>query len=177
MRIEVEPASPPTFLIPTIRSVLFVCLGNICRSPIAEEALRSIGETKVGNKRIIIESAGTSGRHRGSMADPQARAVASNFGLDISRHRARQVQPTDFTRFDLILGMDRRNVAALERAKPTTSTSPVRLLYEAAFNEDIEVPDPYQGTDADFERTFLMIYAACEALAKVQFAATTQAGS
>lgn len=117
---------------------------------------------------MIIESAGTSGRHRGKMADPQARTVASKFGLDISHHRSKQVQPADLTRFDLILGMDHRNVTALERIRPAGSTSPIRLLYEAAFNQDVDVPDPYQGTDADFERTFLMIFAACQELAKRQ---------
>lgn len=120
--------------------ILFVCLGNICRSPTAEGVFRHI----MGTADIIVDSAGTSGWHQGEPPDRRATAEAAKRGIDLSIQRSRQMTAQDFAEFDLILAMDRSNLADLEAMRPVGNTTPVRLFLSSApgLGRD-EVPDPY----------------------------------
>lgn len=120
--------------------ILFVCLGNICRSPTAEGVFRHV----MGGRDIIVDSAGTSDWHAGEPPDRRATAEAAKRGIDLSHQRSRPVTPQDFETFDLILAMDRSNLANLEEIRPAGNTTPVKLFLSSApaLNRD-EVPDPY----------------------------------
>jgi low molecular weight protein-tyrosine phosphatase len=148
------------------RSVLFVCLGNICRSPLAEGVFRSVLAAEGKGDGIRIDSAGTNGYHTGEAPDERSIAVAGRYGIDISNQCCRQLTLEDFTRFDLIVGMDRANVAAIETRRPATATAQTGLLYEIALGELKQIPDPYYGTNVDFERVYRMILAASKGLSK-----------
>ncbi|MBK1635175.1 low molecular weight protein-tyrosine-phosphatase [Rhodovulum adriaticum] len=121
--------------------ILFVCLGNICRSPTAEGVFTALAEQ--AGVAVDIDSAGTGGWHVGDPPDARARAEAARRGYDISGLRARQARAEDFERFDLILAMDRANHAALERMRPAGNETPVRLFLDYANSPRDEVPDPY----------------------------------
>jgi protein-tyrosine phosphatase len=116
--------------------ILFVCLGNICRSPAAEGVTRAMAAER--GMDLALDSASTGDWHIGRPPHPPMVAAARARGHDLSGLRARQVVPGDFARFDLILAMDRANLAALERLRPRGSATPVRL-----FLGDAEVPDPW----------------------------------
>lgn len=131
-------------------SILFVCLGNICRSPSAEGFLRAALVGAGASERFTLDSAGTGGWHAGEPPDPRAIRAAADVGVDLSDLRARQVRPSDFTRFDLILAMDRQNLTDLTRLAPAGSTARLLLYREAAFGEAKDVADPYYGGAADF---------------------------
>lgn len=125
--------------------VLCVCLGNICRSPTAEAVLRSMG-----GDRIEVDSAGTGGWHVGKRPHPPAIEAAGRRGYDLTPLRARQISGRDFGDFDLILAMDRQNLADIEKLRPRGDTTPLRLMLD--FAEDAlcaEVPDPYYTGDFD----------------------------
>ena len=126
------------------KRVLFVCLGNICRSPTAEGLARSL--LSEGDE-IETDSAGTASYHVGSPPDPRAIAEAASRGIDISDLRCRQVERSDFDRFDLIVAMDRSNLANLKRIAPAGCRAEVRLMLT-----DDEVPDPYY--DDGFEHVY-----------------------
>jgi protein-tyrosine phosphatase len=127
----------------TIR-ILCVCLGNICRSPAAEGALRALLPD------AVIDSAGTSDWHMGEPPYPPMQAAARARGIDISGLRARQVSAADFGRFDLILCMDAQNMARLEALRPDGSETPVRLFTDFAPESAADhVPDPYYTRDFD----------------------------
>ncbi|ODN70290.1 low molecular weight protein-tyrosine-phosphatase [Methylobrevis pamukkalensis] len=128
------------------RSVLFVCLGNICRSPLAEGFLRAA----LGGVDAHLASAGTGGWHAGDPPDARAIRAAADFGVDISAQRARQVCLEDFRTFDLILGMDRANVDDLRKLAPPDATARIALFREDLLGEARDVPDPYYGTPRDF---------------------------
>ncbi|CAN7232443.1 low molecular weight phosphotyrosine protein phosphatase [Phyllobacterium sp. LjRoot231] len=147
-----------------IHSVLFVCLGNICRSPLAEGVFRSVlaAEGKVDG--MLVDSAGTNGYHTGELPDERSMAIASHHGIDISTQRCRQLIADDFTRFDLIVGMDRENIATIRGRRPSNATAEVGMFYELALGEAKQIPDPYYGTSADFERVYRMILAASKGL-------------
>lgn len=121
--------------------ILFVCLGNICRSPTAHGVFRAMAEA--GGLPVEVDSAGTGGWHAGEPPDPRATAEAAKRGYDLSDLRARQVRAGDFDAFDLILAMDRANLAALERLRPTGSGTEVRLFLDYGDSPRDEVPDPY----------------------------------
>lgn len=146
-------------------AILFVCLGNICRSPLAEGVFRNVIEKRGIADRFTIDSAGTGAWHQGSAPDPRSIEVAARHGMDISRQRARQVTETDFARFDLILAMDRANLRDLQRRAPEGSPAVVALLTEFAESRGVDVPDPYYGGADGFERVYRMIRIASEALA------------
>ncbi|HEX6572170.1 MAG TPA: low molecular weight protein-tyrosine-phosphatase [Steroidobacteraceae bacterium] len=132
--------------------VLFVCMGNICRSPTAEGVFREFVRRHAPDLDVEIDSAGTHDYHVGEPPDPRALRAAANRGLDISGLRARQVEAADFERFDLILAMDRLNRATLLERSPPQYRSRVRLLLEFAANVGREdVPDPYYGGAKGFE--------------------------
>lgn len=134
-------------------SVLFVCLGNICRSPLAEAALRA--EAVAAGIAITIDSAGTGGWHAGDPPDPPARAEALRHGIDITAYRARQVTENDFRRFDMIFALDQQNLRDLARIAPRRASAKVGLLMDIVPGRGgTAVIDPYHGTDEDFAQTW-----------------------
>jgi len=146
-------------------SVLFVCMGNICRSPTAEGVFaRKVAEAGL-TERIRIDSAGTHAYHIGNPPDPRTVQAAQRRGYDLSALRARKVEVTDFFRFDYVLAMDEDNLAILNRLMPAESPSRVGLLMEFAPDYGIcEVPDPYYGGAAGFEQVLDMVESAAEGL-------------
>jgi protein-tyrosine phosphatase len=144
--------------------VLFVCLGNICRSPTAEGVFRKLVEEAGLAERIEIDSAGTHAYHIGSPPDPRAQSAARRRGVDISELRGRQAVMADFQRFDYILAMDRENYRNLLGICPRGLESKVRLYMEFAPGQPAEVPDPYFGGPGGFDRVLDMIEEAAEGL-------------
>ena len=134
--------------------VLFVCMGNICRSPLAEGAFRAAVAAAGLGDRLRIDSAGLTDFHEDEPPDPRAVAVAAARGLDISGLRARAVRPTDFLDFDVMLAMDRQNLSGLEARRPDHALARAALLLEAAEGRNEPIPDPYYGSKADFEAVF-----------------------
>ncbi len=132
--------------------VLFVCLGNICRSPTAEAVFRHLLARAETELEIEVDSAGIGSWHIGEPPDERAQAAARRRGVDMSGIRARQIAHEDFALFDLILAMDRQNLAELRRRSPVQYRERVRLFLE--FAPDLgadDVPDPYYGGEAGFE--------------------------
>ena len=146
-----------------MKRVLFVCMGNICRSPLAEGIARL--HARRAGADLEFDSAGTHGYHVGDAADPRARALARRRGMPIDDLRARQVEAADFQRFDLILVADATNLAAMQRLRPDDAGAELaRLLEWAGVDDPVDVPDPYYGDAQDFERVFGLIDAAMPAL-------------
>lgn len=144
-----------------MEKILFVCLGNICRSPLAEGIMLHLKEKKGLN--ATIDSAGTASYHIGEAPDGRTIANAAKNGVDLSALRARQFSVTDFDAFDTIYVMDRNNLRnVLSMAKNDTQKSKVKLLLNVISEEHSEVPDPYYGSENDFEHVFQMVYKACE---------------
>jgi protein-tyrosine phosphatase len=145
--------------------ILFVCLGNICRSPTAEVVFREVAAREAPDLVIQVDSAGTAGYHIGAPPDPRTREAAARRGYDLSPLRARIVQPEDFERFDLILAMDRENLAALRRRAPQGLHERVRLFLEFAPElATSDVPDPYYGGPNGFEEVLDLVEAAAHGL-------------
>jgi protein-tyrosine phosphatase len=145
------------------KSVLFVCLGNICRSPLAEGAFRAAARR--AGLVVEIDSAGTGGWHIGEAPDPRAQAEAARHGVDIASLRARQVERADFTRFSHILALDEANLADLRRLAPTDATAQLMLLMDLVPDAvGQSVADPYYGGPEDFAQTWDEVSAAAEAL-------------
>lgn len=146
--------------------VLFVCMGNICRSPLAEGVFRELVTRHGLEERIEIDSAGIGSWHIGELADPRTRAVAQQRGLELTS-RARQVRPDDLDEFDLVVVMDEDNLRAIERLRATLPPrAEVRRLreFDPATDSDLDVPDPYYGGDDGFDLVHDMIERACEGL-------------
>ncbi len=132
--------------------ILFVCLGNICRSPSAEGVLRHALLTKAPHLQIEIDSAGTHDYHAGSAPDRRAIEAARRRGIDLSHLRARSVSAEDFAHYDLILAMDEQNLSELQQRAPAALRGRIRLVMDyapAAMSRN--VPDPYYGGAAGFE--------------------------
>ena len=144
--------------------ILFVCLGNICRSPTAEGALRQLCASEAPALTLEIDSAGIGDYHLGKPPDPRTQRAAASRGIDLKDLRARQVARGDFGRFDLILAMDRRNLRALRAMQPSGSRAQVELFLEFAGAPGADVPDPYTGSEADFERVLDLVIPACRRL-------------
>lgn len=144
--------------------VLFVCLGNICRSPTAEGVFRRLLDRETLATRVHVDSAGTAAYHVGAPPDQRAREAALRRGIDLSAIRGRRAEPSDLETFDYVLAMDRENHANL-LAIAGEHGHKVRLFMEYAprFDED-EVPDPYYGGANGFERVLDMIEDAAEGL-------------
>ncbi|MCB2106771.1 MAG: low molecular weight phosphotyrosine protein phosphatase [Rhodobacteraceae bacterium] len=141
--------------------VLFVCTGNICRSPTAEGVFRKLVADAGLADRIDIESAGTHGYHVGEPPDPRSIDAAAQRGVDISRQRARRVQDSDFERFDLILALDQGHLRHLRALRREHHRAEIRLLLDFhADQRHRDVPDPYYGGSRDFELALDLIEAA-----------------
>ncbi|RZJ01900.1 MAG: low molecular weight phosphotyrosine protein phosphatase [Brevundimonas sp.] len=148
-----------------IPSILFVCLGNICRSPLAEAALRE--EARRRRLDLTIDSAGTGDWHAGEPPDPRAVAVAARNGVDISALRARQVTRADFTRFDHIVALDHDNLKNLRRLAPANATADLTLLLDhVPGREGQPVADPWFGDEAGFDVTWAEVTAAARGLVR-----------
>jgi protein-tyrosine phosphatase len=148
--------------------VLFVCLGNICRSPTAEGAMRTLVRDADLEERIELDSAGTGSWHVGSAPDERATAAAAERGV-VLEGAARRVRLDDFNDFDLILAMDSANLRDLQQLAPDgEGRAKVRLLREfdpaSDGTDDLEVPDPYYGEGDGFERVLDLVQAACAGL-------------
>jgi protein-tyrosine phosphatase len=145
--------------------VLFVCLGNICRSPTAEGVFRHLLKQEAPELRVEVDSAGTAGYHIGDPPDSRSQLAARRRGIDLSGLRARQVALDDFARFDLILAMDRDNLRRLEAMRPPQSRVQLHLFLEYAADQGrLEVPDPYYGDATGFEDVLDLTTAASRGL-------------
>ncbi|MGH2855103.1 MAG: low molecular weight protein-tyrosine-phosphatase [Solirubrobacteraceae bacterium] len=146
--------------------LLFVCLGNICRSPTAEGVMRALVRDAGLQERIEVDSAGTGSWHVGEPPDARATRVARRRGIELEG-AARQVWPHDFAEFDLILAMDASNLRNLRRLAPDEDArAKVRLLreFDPAASGDLDVPDPYYGGPNGFEEVLDLVHAACASL-------------
>ncbi|WP_336068980.1 low molecular weight protein-tyrosine-phosphatase [Mesoflavibacter sp. CH_XMU1404-2] len=143
--------------------ILMVCLGNICRSPLAEAVLKSKLDSN-----FTVESAGTAAYHVGNKPDPRSIAVARQNGLNITNQRARKFTKQDFEDFDIIYAMDNsnyQNIIAL--AENNQQKEKVKLILNESFpDKNLDVPDPYYGGDKGFENVYNMLDNACEIIAK-----------
>lgn len=143
--------------------VLMVCLGNICRSPLAEGILRS----KVNDNKVIVDSAGTAGYHIGKHPDNRSIAIAKEYGIDIGEQKCRKFIPSDFDEFDLIYVMDKSNYAdILVQVRTESDKKKVNLLLHESSSGLEEVPDPYYGGLDGFDNIYHMITEACEVIAR-----------
>lgn len=140
-----------------------VCLGNICRSPLAEGILTSM----VDSAKVTLDSAGTGHWHAGNHPDPRSIAISKKHGIDISKQQGRQFLVTDFDHFDFIYVMDSSNMEnVLALAKTKTDRKKVSLILDHIFpNENVDVPDPYYGGTSGFSNVYDMLHKACEQIA------------
>ncbi len=146
-------------------NVLFVCTGNICRSPTAEGVFLHLIRSRNLESRIGVDSAGTGAWHQGEAPDPRSQETALSRGIDISTQQARRVHTDDFHEFDLIVAMDSSHLHSLRADCPSTYADRLRLFMEYAPETRItDVPDPYYGAGDGFARVFDMIEAASEGL-------------
>ena len=140
--------------------VLFVCLGNICRSPTAHGVMQKLVDDAGLASRVSIDSAGTGDWHVGELPDPRSREAALLRGYDLT-HRARQVTADDFERFDLILAMDRSNLRHLKTMPQGKARVDLLRAFDPSAPAGAEVPDPYSGGGEDFERVLDICESAC----------------
>jgi len=149
----------------TTTRVLFVCMGNICRSPTAEAVFRHYVESADMSADIFIDSAGTHDYHIGDKPDARAQHAARQRGYDMSEMRGRQVGEDDFRNFDYVLAMDSANLAILQQIVPPNSNTKARLLLEfSRHHRERDVPDPYYGGADGFERVLDMVEDAAQGL-------------
>jgi len=143
--------------------VLMVCLGNICRSPLAEGILKS----KLTNKDISVDSAGTGDYHVGDLPDSRSIAVAKKYDIDITNQRGRQFKADDFSNFDYIYVMDNFNYNdVISLASSEEEKDKVKMILNEVFpGENVDVPDPYQGGQQGFENVYKMLDEACDIIA------------
>ena len=147
-----------------MKSILFVCLGNICRSPMAEGVFRHVADSR--GLSFDIDSAGTSSWHIGNPPDERAQRATAERGIDISGLQARQVSPDDFGRFDLVIAMDDANLAKLRSQAPGDAHDRICLFLDFASGISVrEVPDPYYGGEEGFDHVLDLIEAAARGLA------------
>lgn len=147
------------------RRVLFVCLGNICRSPTAEAVFRDLVRREAAGLVIEVDSAGTHAYHRGDAPDARAIEAARRRGIDMCELRARSIEPSDFERFDLLLAMDEQNYRRLQQLAPPACRERIRLFLEFAPQLGRQdVPDPYYGGATGFEDVLDLIEEASRGL-------------
>lgn len=144
-------------------NILMVCLGNICRSPLAEGILKS----KLPSDKFSIDSAGTSNYHIGSLPDKRSIQIGKEFDIDITDQRGRQFVVSDFDKFDLIYAMDNSNHRnILKLARNDEDKQKVKLILNEVYpNQDYDVPDPYTGGIEGFKNVFMMLDEACDIIA------------
>ncbi len=153
------PSKPPY-------RILFVCLGNTCRSPTAEGVFRQIMERRGSSGLIELDSAGIGAWHTGNPPNPRGQAAALKRGYDLSGITSRQITASDFDNFDLIVAMDHQNVADLEQRAPADAVGRIKLFSQFVKDADfVEVPDPYHGDESDYEHALDLILVASEGLA------------
>lgn len=146
-------------------SVLFVCMGNICRSPTAQGVFESVVRAQAPQLAVELDSAGTHAYHVGQPPDRRSQAAALTRGYDLSAQRARQVCVDDFYRYSWILAMDRDNLSALTALAPSDATAELGLFLRFAAKADVvEVPDPYYGDGLGFERVLDLVEEAAQGL-------------
>ncbi len=140
-------------------AILMVCMGNICRSPVAEGITRHLATQRGWQPHLVLDSAGTHGDyHPDSPPDPRSQASLLARGIDISGLRARPVVPADFTRFDYLLAMDHANLAHLQAMAPRAALQKIQLLLDYAPQQPARaVPDPYYGEAAGFARVVELV--------------------
>ncbi|MCD2259294.1 low molecular weight protein-tyrosine-phosphatase [Psychroserpens luteolus] len=145
-------------------SILMVCLGNICRSPLAHGILQS----KLSQDHFYVDSAGTANYHVGDLPDRRSIAVAKSYGIDISNQRGRQFKVSDFDTFDFIYVMDQSNFDNVAKlARNNKDIAKIKLILEVDNSvNDKRVPDPYYGDISDFEHVFSLLDRACTILSK-----------
>lgn len=145
--------------------ILFVCLGNICRSPTAHGVFERKLEWAGLDQRVSVESAGTGAWHLGKAPDPRAQAAARTRGYDLSHLRARQAEPSDFDRFDYILAMDQDNLTELQMMMPEDYDGHLGLFLDFSdYSQVREVPDPYYGEGGGFEQVLDLVEEASDGL-------------
>lgn len=148
--------------------VLFVCMGNICRSPTAHGVMQHKLDQRGLQKRILVDSAGTHAYHVDEKSDPRSRAMAQHKGIDMEFIRARKISLLDYDVFDLILAMDDDNLELINHHAPLGHTAKIALFLEFAnvlgATAERVVPDPYYGGDAGFEHVFKLVDLGCDAL-------------
>jgi protein-tyrosine phosphatase len=150
-----------------MQRILFVCTGNICRSPTAEGLFRARIQALGLAGRFDADSAGTTGYHIGEPPSAPAIRIAAERGIDLSALRARRLERADFERFDLLLAMDRSHMRAMRMLAPSASRARLGLLLDYAPDERLsEVPDPYYGEDEDYRRSFALIAAGIDGLVR-----------
>lgn len=170
MLFERKPSAQASFEVDKVGgvdklSILFVCMGNICRSPTAEAVFRRLVSARGLEDRIHIDSAGTHGYHIGDSPDPRAAAIAAKRGYDLSCLQARKVSAADFLEFDYLIPMDAENLAYLKALRPIEATAQTRLFMEFSKRfAEREVPDPYYGGPQGFDRVLDMVEDAAEGL-------------
>ncbi|MBB4238190.1 low molecular weight protein-tyrosine-phosphatase [Rhizobium esperanzae] len=143
-------------------SILFVCMGNICRSPLAEGIFRHLVAEAGLTGQFTVKSAGTGGWHEGDPPDRRSIATAQSHGIDISAQCARRIRRQDFRDFDLILAMDRENVAALVTIAPPEAD--IHLFGDIALGTGEDIPDPYYGGPDGFELVYTRLLTGCSSL-------------
>lgn len=161
-----------------IASLLFVCMGNICRSPMAEGVLRHRLAQRGVADRLRLDSAGTGGWHAGAAPDPRAIRICGEHGIDIRGQRARRVCEEDYSRFDLILCADRDTLFSVRSRQPANTLVEIALLLDWAGlgsgvdSPHCDVPDPYSGDAEDFRRVYRLLDSAADGvLARLQLPA------
>ena len=137
--------------------ILFVCLGNICRSPLAEGVFSQLATERGLKDKLQFDSAGLGNWHLGDPPDYRSIEIALANGIDLSKQRARQISQVDFQQFNLILAMDQQNLSNLQSMKPTNSKCELALILQYAGLGNDAIPDPYEGDEEDFEQVFNLI--------------------
>jgi low molecular weight protein-tyrosine phosphatase len=144
--------------------ILFVCLGNICRSPTAHGVFQSMVDNQGLSEQFVIDSAGTAAWHIGKAPDTRSQYFAKQRAYDLSSLQARQVASTDYEQFDLILAMDESNLEKLRSACPKQHLSKLKLFLDYSECQESEVPDPYYGGDSGFDHVLDLVESASEGL-------------
>ena len=151
-----------------VKKVLFVCMGNICRSPTAHGVMQHKVTERGLTQHIEIDSSGTHAYHVGEKSDSRSRALATSKGIDMEYVRARKISINDYDEFDYILAMDKENLELIEYYAPQNHSANVSLFLsfanQAGGTDEEVVPDPYYGGDAGFEHVFELVDLGCDAL-------------